>query len=123
MKFDEMTLGRFRDVEEVAIETTRADGTPRRTIIWIVADDEDAYVRSVRGDRGRWYRDLVARPTGALLPDGDRIEVEAHAATDEASIELVSRLLREKYGRASRASTESMLVPETLHTTLRLGPR
>jgi hypothetical protein len=123
MKFDELTLGRFRDVEEVEIETVKADGTPRRTVIWIVADDRDAYVRSVRGDRGRWYRDLVARPTAALLPDGDRIEVRAHAAPDHASIELVSDLLREKYGRASRASTESMLVPTTLHTTMRLDPR
>lgn len=123
MKFDELTLGRFRDVEEVEIETVRADGTPRRTVIWIVADDQDAYVRSVRGDRGRWYRDIVARPAATLLPDGDPIEVEAHAAVDEATIELVSRLLREKYGRASRASTESMLVPKTLRTTLRLEPR
>ncbi|MEO8511905.1 MAG: nitroreductase/quinone reductase family protein [Chloroflexota bacterium] len=123
MKFDEMTLGRFRDVEEVEIETMTAHGTPRRTIIWIVADDQDAYVRSVRGDRGRWYRDVVARPAAALLPDGDRIEVQAHAAVDDASIELVSRLLRDKYGSASRASTESMLLPETLHTTLRLEPR
>lgn len=123
MKFDEMTLGRFRDVEEVRIETVAANGTPRRTVIWIVADEMDAYVRSVRGDRGRWYRDLLARPAAALLPDGDRIEVEAHPAVDDASIELVSRLLRDKYRRASRASTESMLVSKTLHTTLRLEPR
>lgn len=123
MKFDEMTLGRFRDVEEVEIETVRADGSPRRTVIWIVADDRDAYVRSVRGDRGRWYRDLLARPGAALLPDGDRIEVLAEPAVDDASIELVSRLLRDKYWDASRASTESMLVPETLHTTLRIVPR
>lgn len=123
MKFDELTLGRFRDVEEVEIETVKRDGTPRRTVIWIVADEQDAYVRSVRGDRGRWYRDLVERPVGTLLPDGDRIEVQARPAADEGTIELVSRLLREKYARASRASTESMLVPKTLHTTLRLEPR
>ena len=94
----------------------------RRTTIWIVADDSGAYVRSVRGSRGRWYRDLVANPDGAIIFGAERISIRAIAAVDADSIELVSYLFRAKYGRRSRASTESMVQPMTLETTLRLVP-
>lgn len=116
-------LASLREADEVEIETVRADGTARRTVIWAVADDRAAYVRSVRGGRGRWYRDLVARPDGALHVAGRRIEVRAVAAADPATVELVSALLREKYGRRSRASTDAMLLPDPLPTTMRLELR
>ncbi len=122
MSFDAATLERFRAAEEVEIETVSTSGATRRAVIWIVANDRDAYVRSVRGERGRWYRDLRARPSGAILVDGERIAVRVAPAGDGASVELVSELLRAKYGRRSRASTASMLLPETLPTTLRLEP-
>ncbi|MBA2265407.1 MAG: DUF2255 family protein [Chloroflexi bacterium] len=122
MSFDAATLERFRAAEEVEIETVSTSGAARRAVIWIVANDRDAYVRSVRGDRGRWYRDLRERPSGAILVDGERIAVRVAPAGDGASVELVSELLRAKYGRRSRASTASMLLPETLPTTLRLEP-
>lgn len=120
MNFDEETLAALRDTDEVEIETGSGEGVVHRTIIWIVADDCDAYVRSVRGARGRWYRELRDRPEGALILAGERVPVRAVAASDAASVELVSDLLRAKYGRRSAASTESMLTVATLPTTLRL---
>ncbi len=33
--------------------------------IWIVVVDKVPYVRSVRGAKGRWYRELTARNEGA----------------------------------------------------------
>ena len=33
-----------------------------RTIIWIVVDGDDAFVRSVNGATARWYREAVANP-------------------------------------------------------------
>lgn len=115
-------LSRFDNAKEVVIETIRSFGEPRRTVIWIVTDGADAYVRSVRGMRGRWYRDISARPDATITVGGERIPVVAVLANDEGTIELVSELLRTKYGRRSRASTASMLQPETLETTLRLEP-
>ncbi len=120
MNFDEETLAFLHDTEEVEIETGSGEGVVHRTIIWIVADDHDAYVRSVRGARGRWYRELRDRPEGALILAGERVLVRAVAASDAASVELVSDMLRAKYGRSSAASTESMLTTESLPTTLRL---
>jgi len=120
MSFDPVTLARLRDARQVAIETSSPAGVTHRTIIWVVADERDAYVRSVRGERGRWYRELRDRSTGALLIGEERIPVRAVAADDPDSIELVSYLFEAKYGRRSRASTQSMLLPATLPTTMRL---
>ncbi|CAN5286959.1 hypothetical protein BH23CHL9_BH23CHL9_13570 [soil metagenome] len=122
MNFDDTPLTLLRETDEVDIETMSSDGRVHRTTIWVVADTRDAYVRSVRGDRGRWYRELRDHGSGALMLDGERVPVRAVAATDPASIELVSDLLRAKYGQRSAASTASMLTRETLPTTLRLEP-
>jgi hypothetical protein len=113
---------RLRKANTVTIETSAGPGAPvHRTIIWIVADESGrVFVRSVRGHRGRWYRELVANPSGALFVGGHRIPVRA-ASADEAGIEACSRLLREKHA-TSRASLASMLLDEILDMTLELEP-
>ena len=113
---------RMRSARTVSIETSAGAGKPEhRAIIWIVVDEEGrAYVRSVRGQRGRWYRELVANPTGAVRVDGRRIAVRAKRA-DAEGIEACSRLLSLKHG-SSRASLASMLRGEVLPTTLELEP-
>ncbi|MEO8247699.1 MAG: DUF2255 family protein [Chloroflexota bacterium] len=107
---------------EVDIETTAADGTPHRATIWAVVDGGDAFVRSWKGERGRWYREIRDRPAGVLHVAGRAISVRAEPATDPTSVGRVSDALVAKYGRRSRASTEGMLLPATLPTTLRLVP-
>jgi hypothetical protein len=44
------------------------DQTRLRTgfTIWVVVDGDPAYVRSVRGARGRWYREARAYPQAVL---------------------------------------------------------
>ena len=111
-------LDLFAHAREVTIETARASGQPRRTVIWIVAVDGHAYVRSVRGRRGAWFRELTRRGAGALRVAARSVPVRAEAATDEATVEAVSAALVAKYGTG--ASTVSMLQPDTLPTTLRL---
>lgn len=118
--FDTALLSLIDETAEVDIATVRTSGELRRTIIWLVTDGEYVYARSVRGAKGWWYRDLQARPTATIHVGSRDILVAAVPATDDASIELVSRLLREKYERTSPASTESMLQPHTLETTMRL---
>ena len=112
----------MRDASTVRIETSAGAGTPtHRAIIWIVVDDGGrAYVRSWLGERGRWYRELVSNPEGAVLVDKRRIAVRAVPA-DEAGIEACSRLLSVKH-RTSKASLASMLREEVLDTTLELEP-
>lgn len=120
--FDPEILARFDEAEEVVIETIQSSGEPRQTVIWIVTDGADAYVRSVRGARGRWFEDVSARPEAMITVGGERIPVEAVRAADDATIELVGELLQAKYAESSPADTRSMLEPETLDTTLRLEP-
>jgi len=56
-KFDADTLCELRDIREVAIRTEKHPATA--VIIWVVVADEEVFVRSVRGSKGRWSRDLA----------------------------------------------------------------
>ncbi len=121
-RFPSDLIATLDETEEVDIETrSPATGERHRAIIWIVTHDGEAYVRSVRGARGRWYRELVANPVAGLVVGATRHGVRALPAADVASVQRVNEALERKYGR-SRASTDGMLQPDTLLTTLRLIP-
>ena len=68
--FDPDLLDLMARRREVTIETARASGEPRRTVIWIVVVGGDAYVRSVRGTRGAWFRELTQQGSAALRVAG-----------------------------------------------------
>lgn len=104
--------------EEVAIETESAAGTVHRTTIWVVVDGEDVFIRSVRGDVARWYREAMARQDVAIMAGGRRIPVRILAAPDAASVARCSAALTAKYG--ADPALGSMLRPATLPTTLRV---
>ena len=121
--FDPETLRLLEETREVRIETRRDEDAPaHRTIIWVVAVDGDVFVRSVRGEKGRWYREVSANPSAALHVGDRRIPVRAVPVADEPTVGAVSEAYRSKYGRTSPGSTRAMLRPETLPTTLRLEP-
>jgi hypothetical protein len=106
---------------EVDVETVGPDGRPQRTTIWVVVEG-DVFVRSWRGERGRWYRAAVARPAEvALVAAGRRIPVHAVPAADAESVSRCSAALERKY--AGDPSTPAMVAEEVLATTLRLEPR
>jgi len=112
-------LDRIAGAREVSIETRSGDRRIR-TVIWVVVDDGDVLVRSVRGEGGRWYRRAVADPEVSLLVGSDRYQFRAVSVADPDDIERASDALRRKYppGR----SLDSMLRPEVLGTTLLLEP-
>jgi hypothetical protein len=122
--FDRETRQALDEIAEVEIETSRGDGAPsHRTIIWIVVDGDNVYVRSVRGAAGRWYRELVANPRGAVHTGVTAVPVQAYPATDAATVARVSEALTHKYQARWPESTAAMLHDEVLPTTLRLEPR
>ncbi|HET9435359.1 MAG TPA: DUF2255 family protein [Candidatus Limnocylindrales bacterium] len=104
--------------EEVDIETRSASGDVHRTIIWIVVDGHDVYVRSVRGAGARWYREAVASPDVSFVVDRRTIPATVVRADDPASIERCSAALGAKY--AADPALALMLRPDTLPTTLRV---
>jgi hypothetical protein len=121
--FDRDTLTAFATTAEIDIETSRGEGAPvHKTTIWIVVDDDVVYVRSVRGPAGRWYRELVANPRGAVHVGGTAVPVAAEPATDPATIARVSDALNQKYLARWPGPTAAMLREDTLPTTLRLLP-
>jgi hypothetical protein len=115
------TLALWERTPEIEIETSRGNGAPlHRTVIWIVVDGQVAYVRSVRGPAGRWYRELRANPHGAVHAANQRVAVDAQTVSDEPTIGRVSDLIRQKYEQRWAGPTASMVRDEVLGTTLRL---
>src|ERR671913_1462214 len=111
------------ETKEVRIETRRDGDSPEhRTIILVVVVEGEVFVRSVRGQRGRWYREISSNPEGALHVHNDRFPVRAVPATEEATVDAVSAAFRSKYQQSSPASTEAMVRPESLPTTVKLSP-
>jgi hypothetical protein len=88
----------------------------------VVTVNGEVFVRSVRGEKGRWYREVSANPSAALHAGDNRIPVCAVPVTDYPTVGAVSEAYRSKYGRTSPGSTRAMLQPETLPTTLKLEP-
>ena len=120
MTFPESDLTAMAAAEEVDVETRSPSGDVHRTIIWIVERDGDVYVRSVRGPRGKWYREALAERELAIHVDGRRLLARAVPATDPASVEACSEGLRAKYPRSR--SLDAMLISDVLPTTLKLVP-
>jgi len=91
-------------------------GPSQRIPIWAVVVDDEAYVRSYRGERGAWYRRAVRE--GRVEIEG--IEARVEPERDPELNERISEAFREKYGERSPGSTEAMVTPEVVATTLRL---
>jgi hypothetical protein len=121
--FDTETLKLLDATDEVYIETRRdADSPEHRTIIWVVVVEGEVFVRSVRGPKGRWYREISSNPEGALHVEDDRIPVRAVPATDGTTVDTVSEAYRSKYEESSPGPTAAMVRPDVLPTTLKLSP-
>jgi hypothetical protein len=114
--------GALETAHEIEIETRRgADAPAHRTIIWPVVEEGEVYVRSLRGDAGRWYREALANPDVVVHVDGQSFPARAIHAPDPESVERANAGLQRKY--ADSPSLETMVRQEILETTLRLEPR
>jgi hypothetical protein len=121
------TLAALAERDEIVIETAapKRPGGTRKTIIWLVVEGKDAFVRSVRGEEGRWYRDVLADPNATVhfrgKPKLPPVTVRAVVAADPESVARFNRALEAKYRGVP--GLEPMLKPETFPTTVRLDPR
>ncbi len=117
--FDADTLRELRDVPESVIRTEKHPKSA--VVIWVVVADDDVFVRSWRGAKGRWYRDLAAGGPATLEFAGRRLAVQAIPASDPAAVARTSREFLRKYQPSTHA--QEMVRSEILPTTLRLEPR
>jgi hypothetical protein len=121
--FDTGTLGLLDETEEVYVETRRDEDSPEhRTIIWVVVTGGEVFVRSVRGQKGRWYREISSNPEGALHVGDTRIPVRATHATDDTTVDAMSAAIKSKYEQSAPGPTAAMVRPDVLPTTLKLAP-
>ena len=120
MRFEPGELALLAEAEEIEIETALPGGSAHRTIIWIVVDGDDAFVRSVNGAAARWYREAAANPEVTVHAGGREVRARAVPATDPASIRRTSDALLRKY--TGIEGLQPMLEPAILDTTLRLTP-
>ena len=98
MPFAPADLAALEAAEEIEIETrASADARAHRTIIWIMTDGADAFVRSVRGPAGRWYREALADPRVVVHAGGRTLPARVVPAPDEESIARTNAGLRRKY--------------------------
>jgi hypothetical protein len=117
--FDADTLRELREVQEVRIRTEKHPKSA--VVIWVVVADDEVFVRSWLGAKGRWYRDLAESAPATLEFAGRRLAVRAIPASDPEAVARVSPEFLRKYQRSTHA--QEMVRPETLPTTLRLEPR
>jgi hypothetical protein len=120
---DPETLDALDRTEEVHIGTRRDASSPaHETVIWAVVVDGGVFVRSVRGGKGRWYREASADPEVTIRVNDERVPVRAVPEADARTIGKVSEAIREKYEASYPGPTAAMLREEVLATTLRLLP-
>ncbi len=117
--FDADTLSELNDVREVAIRTEKHPKSA--VVIWVAVTDDEVFVRSWRGTKGRWYRDLASGGPATLEFAGRRLPVQAIPPNDSTAVARVSRAFLRKYQPSSHA--HEMVRSEVLPTTLRLDPR
>src|SRR5215469_17107078 len=117
-KFSADALTELRDFRAVAIRTERHPESA--VVIWVVVADDEVFVRSVRGSKGRWYRDLATGGSATLEFAGRRLAVQALRANDAQSVARASREYLQKYRTSPYA--QSIVRTEVLPTTLRLDP-
>jgi hypothetical protein len=119
MNFDADTLRELSELQEVFIRTEKH---PRSAVvIWVAVADDEVFVRSWLGTKGRWYKDLAAGGPATLEFAGRRLAVQAIPASDPGSVARTSREILRKYERSSHA--KEMVRGEILPTTMRLEPR
>lgn len=121
--FEEKHLQHLTQMKTVVIETRLSSQIPSHsTPIWVIVEDHHVYVRSYRGEAGRWYQEITAYPFAVLHLNGEQLAVQAVRITDEATIARVSQALLQKYPTSSSFYAGSMVRDEILGTTLRLEP-
>lgn len=120
MSFGTDDLARLAAAQEIEIETQAPGGPPHRTTIWVMVAAGDVFLRSVRGDRGRWFREAGANPAIAVHVGGRRLAATAIPATDPDSIDRIDAALTAKYEGVD--GYDEMLEPAVRSANFRLEP-
>jgi len=120
MRFEPGDLALLAATEEIEIETAAPDGSAHRTIIWVMVDGDDAFVRSVRGASASWFREATADGRVVVHAAGRALPATVEPAADADSVRRTNEALTRKY--TGIEGYPEMLEPSIMDTTLRLTP-
>jgi len=120
MRFAPDELALLTETEEIEIETARPGGDVHRTIIWVVVDGDDVFIRSVNGAEARWYREATADPSITVHAGARALPARVEPATDPDSVRRTNEQLARKYTNVP--GLRPMLKPDIFDTTLRVSP-
>ena len=119
--FDESALSALGGSLEIDMQTPRRDGSMSHRPIWVVVVGESAYVRSVMGERGAWYRRAARDGRAQVSTDGLTMPVTLVPVADPELNQRISDAYRAKYEAGSPEATAAMVTDQAVGTTLRLG--
>jgi hypothetical protein len=108
--------------EELQIEPSGDGQAAKRVTIWVVVADGQVYVRSARGEKGRWYQAILRHPQGVLHAGQVRVPFRAERVADPDTLAKVNEAYKRKYGQKWPNETAGMLLENVVPTTLRLVP-
>ncbi len=112
------------EAEELAISPQRADGSFLRPVtVWVVRYDDDLYVRSYKGEGGRWFRAARERGEGHVNAGGVSKDVGFVLEGDSVVNDGIDLAYRMKYRDQDTAYVDPMVAGPAKETTIRLVPR
>jgi hypothetical protein len=120
MTWDTTTARELAKTGEIEVVVPAPGRPDARTPIWVVAVDDDLYVRSWKGEDGIWYRRARRHGTGSIVGHGQQHQVRFTAATDPSINAQIDEAYRSKYGNSSY--TQAMTRPPATASTMRLDP-
>jgi hypothetical protein len=116
-------LRKIDAAEELRMESIGPDGAlGKATTIWVVRVGDDLFVRSVRGEAGRWYRGTQGRHEGRVSAGGVTKDVLFEDPREDLG-DRIDKAYRHKYRRYAANIVGSVLTPQARSTTIKLVPR
>jgi len=120
MAWDAAIVNELAGTREIDVVVPAPDRPVLRTPVWIVAVDGSLYVRSWKGDAGRWYRRARRYRTGAIVTARGEHAVRFEPAGEPELDAAIDQAYLDKYGDSPYAT--AMIDPPAAGTTLRLDP-
>lgn len=108
---------------EVTLTTRgRNSGAPVKVTIWLSTDGERLFIRSGKGLRRHWPRNLLSHGRATLHLGELAVEVKPRHVTDPEEARSVSRIARAKYGDMVKPSAPGEPLTSGEQATFELLP-
>ena len=115
-------LERIAEAREIEISSLRPDGALTKPVtIWCVRVEGELFVRSVRGDAGRWFKAAEQRHEGRIEAGDTAVDVTFEDLPHHLDGEI-DAAYKEKYGYPSNP-VDSVIADAAKATTIRVEPR